>query len=104
MVLKHGDDRVGDADDAATGLGLGRAEEHFAGRSLHVGGPDSDCSPVQVDVAAPERRRFAPAQAGEGGEEHQGVEPAVMGAVGATLTGHHPQRPLGLGPGGVHLG
>jgi len=51
----------------------------------------------------PECRRLAPAEAGEGSEQRQDVEPTIMGAIGAPIPGHRPPGPLGLGPCGIDL-
>ena len=98
MSAQGRDDRLGNADDASTSLGLGRPEEHFAGGPFDVRGPDPDRACIQVEIAPPKRGHLAPPEAGERGEQHQGVEPAVLRAVGAAVTSHCPQRPFGLGP------
>jgi len=76
--------------DAAARLGLGRPEQDFAGRSLHERGPDAHGASGQVQIAAPQRGHFAPAQAGERGQQDQGAESAIVVAVGPAVVGHPP--------------
>jgi hypothetical protein len=52
---------------------------------------------LQIKVAPGQRGYLAPSQAREGGEQHQGAEPAVLLAVGPALIGQLPQCPLGNG-------
>jgi hypothetical protein len=61
MSAQGWDDRIGNADDASTSLGLERLEEHFAGGPFDVRGPDPDRasrsrSRRRSAVTSPDRR------------------------------------------------
>jgi hypothetical protein len=47
---------------------------------------------------------LSPSQAGEGAEQYQGAESAVIVAVGRPVLGHLPQRSLGIGSRPIDLG
>jgi hypothetical protein len=59
------DDRCRDADRPGACTGLGRPGDELPGQ-LDILAPDADRPAIQVDIAAANRDRLTPAQAGEG--------------------------------------
>jgi len=71
--------------------------------SISLGRADADDACGQVQVAAPERGCFSPAQTGEGGQEHESAVAPVMVVVGSAVLAHGPQSRFGGRPAGVDV-
>ena len=100
VLTERGNDRFGNTDYPASSTGLHWTKRDLAARrpGIRKGDPDPDQPRLQVDIGSCQCRHLPPPQAGKGGEQHQGAEPAVVVAVRLPGIRHLPESPFSLRP------